>query len=433
MTPARPTLAHFTRHGRKRGGVRVVDDLAQGYVIVQWAHSGARRVKCFPRTPEGRREALAFAEGVWEQLRQPPTKLHLTIRQVWERFLAGIWHSLRPLTQRNYRAHWTKWELFASRDRPAEDLSEADVDAFVLALRRQGIGVGQIQRTVGTIKRVFRWAASKEHIQRNRLADYRLAIGKEERPIPPAEYSMRERDALVEVLARRRDRSDGWRPWAIVLLAAHQGKREHQLLHLQVDDLDLRRGRILWRSAWEKSGKELWQPLTDAGYSAVLTALRWRQADEYTGPWLFYSAHSRKQALGGDARAVYHKASLWLALVKAEAIAGIAHRSRRAMHGFRRGVAGDVLAATRDVKLALDWIGDSDLKQAKSYLAVRDERLDEAAAVMDRHPKPSTIRQWSDESDDGELVGAGAATDCETGPAGLEPATPGFGDRCSTN
>lgn len=36
--------------------------------------------------------------------------------------------------------------------------------------------------------------------------------------------------------------------------------------------------------------------------------------------------------------------------------------------------------------LALDWIADSDLKQAKSYLAVRNERLDEAAAVMDRHP-----------------------------------------------
>src|SRR5207247_179028 len=24
-------------------------------------------------------------------------------------------------------------------------------------------------------------------------------------------------------------------------------------------------------------------------------------------------------------------------------------------------------------------------------------------------------------------------SDCETGPAGIEPATPGFGDRCSTN
>src|SRR5216117_2193532 len=26
-----------------------------------------------------------------------------------------------------------------------------------------------------------------------------------------------------------------------------------------------------------------------------------------------------------------------------------------------------------------------------------------------------------------------SVSDCETGPAGLEPATPGFGDRCSTN
>jgi len=38
-------------------------------------------------------------------------------------------------------------------------------------------------------------------------------------------------------------------------------------------------------------------------------------------------------------------------------------------------VAGDVLEATRDAKLALDFIGDSDLRQAQRYLKVRNERL----------------------------------------------------------
>ena len=54
------------------------------------------------------------------------------------------------------------------------------------------------------------------------------------------------------------------------------------------------------------------------------------------------------------------------------------------MHGFRRAVAGDVLELTRDVKLALDWIGDVDLGMARRYLRPRDPRLEEAATAVDQ-------------------------------------------------
>ncbi len=54
------------------------------------------------------------------------------------------------------------------------------------------------------------------------------------------------------------------------------------------------------------------------------------------------------------------------------------------MHGFRRAVAGDVLELTRDLKLALDWIGDVDLGMARRYLRPRDQRLEEAATAVDR-------------------------------------------------
>jgi hypothetical protein len=56
----------------------------------------------------------------------------------------------------------------------------------------------------------------------------------------------------------------------------------------------------------------------------------------------------------------------------------------RAMHGFRRAVAGDVLELTRDAKLALDWIGDVDLGMARRHLRPRDPRLEEAATAVDR-------------------------------------------------
>jgi len=54
------------------------------------------------------------------------------------------------------------------------------------------------------------------------------------------------------------------------------------------------------------------------------------------------------------------------------------------MRGFRRAVAGDVLDLTRDMKLALDWIGDVDLGMGRRYLQPSNPRLAEAATAVDR-------------------------------------------------
>ena len=44
--------------------------------------------------------------------------------------------------------------------------------------------------------------------------------------------------------------------------------------------------------------------------------------------------------------------------------------------------AGNVLDATRGPKLALEWVGDRDLKQMKSYLLRREDRLRLAAEAV---------------------------------------------------
>ena len=96
----------------------------------------------------------------------------------------------------------------------------------------------------------------------------------------------------------------------------------------------------------------------------------------------------------------------------------------RGMHGFRRGVAGDVLELTGDIKLALDFIGDIDIGMAGKYLKRRDERLAAVVAMLDRRvlespqtvPKPKSERDafWDRETTQ-QLIGAGAG--------GLEPPT----------
>jgi hypothetical protein len=88
-------------------------------------------------------------------------------------------------------------------------------------------------------------------------------------------------------------------------------------------------------------------------------------------------------------------------------------------------VAGDVLEATGDFKLALDFIGDTDLRQAPRYLKRRSERLDVAAAVVDRLAIPaSTNRQPAERPPEEEPELVGTTTSYETGPAGIAPERP---------
>jgi hypothetical protein len=59
------------------------------------------------------------------------------------------------------------------------------------------------------------------------------------------------------------------------------------------------------------------------------------------------------------------------------------HRARRAGHGLRRLLAGEVNALTGDAMLAMLSIGDRDIRQANRYLKKRDTRVRGAFDALD--------------------------------------------------
>ena len=61
-------------------------------------------------------------------------------------------------------------------------------------------------------------------------------------------------------------------------------------------------------------------------------------------------------------------------------------------------VAGNVLDATRDPKLALEWLGDRDLKQMKSHLLRREDRLRLAAPAVATEQEPKGTYPKADPS-----------------------------------
>jgi site-specific recombinase XerD len=366
-----------------RGGVRVLIDGDR--VKVQWPDpvTGLRRVESFPNTREDQAEAKAFALGIAETIARGPRSVaeELTLRNLWDRFEAAEFVHLREKTKKNYRANWLKWEVFLSKDAIAQDARVENLEALRASLTKQDYAIGQIHKTITDVKMVHAWGFRRELLSRNRLSLYRFKVGKDERPESPAEYSTEEREALIA--ACNPQHREHWRPWVAMMIANSQGSRMNAILHLQVPDVELSTGTVTWRARWDKNGRERTQPLTYGAYSAILTALWWKTRDGYNGPWIMYSSHERKRLLGKDPLAIYHPTSLERALCAAEKRAGVTHEAYRGMHGFRRAVAGDVLDATGDYKLALDWIDDQDLRMARKYLKRRSKRLESAARAID--------------------------------------------------
>ncbi len=418
----RKTIAWF---GPARGGVRVLEDRGAGYVRVQWYEAGLRRVKSWSLTKEGRLEAIAWAQGFAER-RGGRTAVvgRLTLRELWLRYVEAEFQHLRPRTRELYAEHWRRWELFLGRESVADDASKETIDRFRAALTKLGLAVGHQQRIVRDVKVVYAWAESRELLARNRLAGYRFKVAKDAQRRVPPEYRRHEVEAILAQFNPRK--ATEWRPWCALVIAGFQGARERAILHLAWEDVDLEHGILTWRAKYDKGGREWRQPMTLAAYCALLTARWWRAWDGRATKWVFYSPWATKRG-GREEPGVYGAQAVWLALRQAEVRAGILHLPLRALHGFRRGVAGDVARASGDAWLGVQFIGDRDPDRIAEYVQDRSDALEGAAALLDRAwtepvTKPSPRRRA------GLQVVVGEAPE-----AGLEPATRRLTAGCSTN
>lgn len=377
MTP-RKELTPAALKGR-RPAVRVYEE--GGRVKVQWSEAGLRTYRTYGATAPGRSEARRFAVGVYDRLTAPRVVSRLTTRHLWVRYTESAFATLRPRTQQLYASRWRRWELFIGATTIAEDVPTEAVARFASELRKRH-PVTQVMGFIRVVKIVYNWGDQLEVLQRNRIGRYRFKRGKDEQVNDPPEYRTPDWEAILRALGGGQEGRQ-WKAWAAVMLAGSQGERINAALHLQWADVDWAGGRICWRAATNKQGRERWQPMTYEAYAALLTA-RWWADHRATDP---HVARSRRIAPGAfvlpgagahtDRPYTYQAAHQQLR--EAETAARVPHLKWRGFHGFRKMVAGNVAADTRDPWLALQWIGDSDPKRAKEYVKLRDDRMQEIA------------------------------------------------------
>ncbi len=331
--------------------------------VVQWGAKGARGQKSFPLTAKGKQEAEAFAKAFTAEQRLAVR----TTRDLWERYVADQFPTLRPNSQRLYREAWRRWEDFFGVARDPGSLTLEECGAFRRHLERHGLAVTTVQGAIRVVRTVYNWAEPRDLIARNRWHGFRFKVRTGTAQAPRAEYRAEEFLAIWRELSPT-DRWQ-WRAWAAIGLLGIYGNRQHAILALEwawVGETD-----IVIPAAVEKTGREARLPLLALTRSILEVCRSWREREGYAGPHVFFAGSSLAQ------QPTYSIQSLTAALHRAEARAGVPSIRWRAGHGFRRGVVGDLADATGDVGLALQAIGDS-LAMAKHYRVRRDDRIRDA-------------------------------------------------------
>ncbi len=390
------------RLGRRGAMVRAFleGDLAR----VFWTEAGRQRKESWPNTPAGRAEAKAYAEGVAERLsaKRPAEIPAITIRQMFEAYWLAESPGLRPKSHISYRGRWKQFEMFAGRNTLAHTVTPELLDEYRRALTHQGRAINQVRNLITSVKRVYRWAIFRDLITPNKIPAYKFKVKRGEKTIEMHEYRTEEAERILAQWDPRDARA--WRPYVMTVLFAFSGPRASSAGALEWRDIDFDAGEIHWRPELDKIGHDRRQPMPDPVREAMWIAYGWRLAIAYTGPYVFPGATAasrgevrtlkaweldpkhKRVSSSGKTRAVADKPwtySAYIAALRiAEKAAGVPHIKYRGAHGWRRGAAGTVLELTGNVKDAMEWIGDKDLRQGQKYLLGRSDRMATVAGQL---------------------------------------------------
>lgn len=316
--------------------------------------------------------AMGFAERL-ARGDTPATDARPTVGEMWARYTGSSdYRELRARTQKLSTELWALFIAVVPAHTRADDVTVLVLEAVRQALETTprpraptGLALSTVRHVIGRVKTVFGWAERVELIHRNRVHAYVFKVGKERRTESPPEYTTDEFRRMLASLSF--DRIAERTAFCLLAVIGYQGVRVGAATQLRWEDVRWDDDALLWRAETDKMGNEWAQPLR-APTRAILARLHAAQGEPLDG-WVF---PARQQT----ARHPYYTAnSFWLMLRKAEDRAGVPHLDRRAAHGFRRMVAGDLVGLTGSDRLAMEAIGDRDPKMAARYVKHRVDRL----------------------------------------------------------
>ena len=258
----------------------------------------------------------------------------------------------------------------AGLERPVEQLSRQDLEAFVRELMSEGKSPRSVARAVACLRGFYRFLTVHQHLTENPSVDLQAPRAWK---VLPKFLSPDQVDALLEAPDTRTPR--GLRDRALIELLYATGLRVSELVALRPQDLHLDAGYL---TTTGKGRKQRLVPVGDEASEWVLRYLReGRPAllGKRTSPRLFVNARG-----GGPG---ITRVGFWKILKGYGTTLGFARQL--SPHVLRHSFATHLLERGADLRAIQMMLGHADLSTTQIYTHILDSRM---RALYDRfHPR----------------------------------------------
>ena len=359
-------------------------------LVVRWGPKGSRRQKSWPCSAKGfaaaedfyyGRKATADANGLTAVATDGATRDEsarpLTTSALWEDFEIARAPELSPRTVKLYRDAFKEWQHEIGAFTAAAAFDVKTIGVFRAALEKRDLATATIRMIIRNVKIVYRRATTFHGLPETPWQKYEFRVAKGKKTQPREEY----REYEFARIWRTRDpkRPDQWRSWVAIGLLGIYGSRGSELLGLRWDWI--KGNKIIVPGSSVKTGERFEVELFALTRSILKVAKAWRKKLGYRGKYVLFPGQAQGRTHQSKSEH-YTLGTLISVLHRAERDANVPTIENRATHGFRRGLVGDLIDDTGDYTLAMQAIGDLDMRMVENYRLRRKDKV--AAAIQNR-------------------------------------------------
>lgn len=295
----------------------------------------------------------------------PPVRRFTALLEEWLSFLR-MHRGLAEKSLQIYRQHITRFLEHLGRDATPAGLRRLSVERIRRYVNVKASTYGRSERKtlVSTLRIFLRWAFAAGYLRR----DLTIAVER----VPSFKHEQLPRgprwDDLPKLLeVQDRSTAQGTRDYAILLILITYGMRAQQVVSLQLEDVNWRKGTLHFRAA--KRGRDVDVPLTAAVGESIVDYLR-RGRPSSSVRSLFLTMRPPWRAL--------RSASIRNIVSRAFGAAGIP-TPHRGSHAIRHAWATQMLTKGQSLKTIADLLGHRSIETTRIYAKVDLSRLREAA------------------------------------------------------
>ncbi|MEM6375298.1 MAG: site-specific tyrosine recombinase XerD [Pseudomonadota bacterium] len=272
-------------------------------------------------------------------------------------------------------ADYSRW--LRRRDLSQKNATQADIEAYLIACKADGLAKSTIARRLSSIKQLYRFGFEEKYRDDNPAIRIR-GPGRDQRL--PTTLSVQEVDRLLEAAHHSgRNRADQLRNICLMELLYATGMRVSELVALPIAAARGEPDMLLVKG---KGGKERLVPLSPASKEALTAWLAIRDTAEARNREKGFKAS--RFLFPSSGKAGHLTRHRFYVLIKEIAIAAGLSPDRVTPHVLRHAFATHLLAGGADLRTIQTLLGHADIATTEIYTHVLEDRLRDL--VFSAHP-----------------------------------------------